>query len=538
MQSLKKDLKGICHNLRDIQQDAPVTDKRPLNIKPKSHLPQTCKNVKHPDYLNNIKSIKNSMQSLQKMNNDLLNNVNQLEKDYNDSIDDILEENNEPNMPIAEKTHDTKNTCFCQPCTITQPGSYILCDHVNGPITINANNVALSLNGYTVVPKAGNPYGIKINGSQVCVYDGFILGNPQTPVGIDIANARNVKIENIQVSDFPSTGIALSAAQGCVIQFCTIDSLTKTGSGINIVNTTGCVIQHCIMLGKKIGLVLENTADSTFEHLNITNCLQSGIELHNSVYNVFCRCDTSNILNNTEPWFAYGIALFNSEHNTFQECIVNNVTANSINPPENYSAAGIFLFESNNNKIVDCKIELIKGENNLSAYGIFINLIPPSAPSLNNIIKNNIINNVISANVSCGIQTNGSNTIIEKNTITNVTGTDNSGPGNGASGIYCNINSSNNAINKNIITDIVNISGGVPTKAYGIFVDDNSDYNIITKNRVTKSYYGFKTGTATHNSILGNNTNNNTTPYDGVGIFSQDASAALSPNYMVNYFHS
>ena len=490
---------------------------------------------------------------------------------------------------------ETKNTCFCRPCTISTPGSYILCCNINGPITITSDNVTLNLNGYTITPREADEYAIKIsNCSQIRVYDGFIKWQNHSDIsndypGINIQNAHNVKIENMQIDAFfenekpralgiycrdKSTactiqncifncqyGILFVEASGCTVQNCTISSATNEqhgAIGVFFQNSNGCTMQNCTVQNQDIGLRLFKTNDCTFQKINITNGIQAGASLQPTCNNnVFYQCNIVNMETNTD--FNFGFFLCTDcNYNIFQECNINKISCNSIS----HSAFGFYFTNCSNNKVVNCNIKAIHGR----AAGIAMfdrgknvidgNIIDtistgtsqyPAAGIINqspqNVITNNTISNVENSNeendsgAAFGIYTNADYATVDANTIQNITGMN--GISNaGVTGIYCDTDSSHNIINNNNINHIDNKSTGTPKREYGIFVHDNSDYNSINENQVESSYYGFKTGTATHNSVLGNNTNNNTVAYDGTGIFSQDASAALSPNYKINYFHS
>jgi len=350
----------------------------------------------------------------------------------------------------------------------------------------------------------------------------------------------------------------------------------------------GCTIKSCVIQDGDAGAYIANgTTDCAFENLTITNCKNIGLYLDGSS-NSFYKCNISNIAGDPSGENNYGILVLRNSHNIFEECIINNVQCQT----SGKFAAGISFEGSPNNKIINCKVEGIRGTSNAFTYGLLATFDPrtPSHnPSPNNTLKNNLINDISSDNsAACGICVNAHHTTVESNTIQNITGdaatqgilaTDqntsivnntisnvqcsnnaafgiqttknhttmknniianitgkDSNPVTpaGATGIYCDTNSSHNIIKTNCIN---NINNQTPSsdKEYGIFINTASDHNIINDNEIESSYFGLKI-TGTFNLVLGNSANNNTTAYDGPGITSQDANIDLSQNYKINYY--
>jgi hypothetical protein len=164
----------------------------------------------------------------------------------------------EPRTPISSA-----------PFSITQPGSYYLTTNVTvnagDAITINANNVTLDLNGFTISstqPSAltgtaillagGNAIGANsgitiLNGhiqsgvtNEAGVYGGSGFLNGINYTGQQPANTR---VAGVSVAGCQSTGIYLNFAQATVVENCTVQ--TVGGSGILAANVSHCSAMDC-----------------------------------------------------------------------------------------------------------------------------------------------------------------------------------------------------------------------------------------------------------------------------------------------------
>jgi len=416
-------------------------------------------------------------------------------------------------------------TCFTGG-TITTPGSYILCGNLDGvEIRIEADNVSLDLNGYTITPSGSLAYSIKIIGSNVHVYNGLIQEDPTSfnITGIDIEDAHNIAIENIQISDSKEgiycknvtgcliqngifqncwSGITYEDVNGGAIQNCVINN-TGDGYGISLGRTIGSTIQNCTIHDCVRGIRLFDTSGCTIQKSNIAVCQEAGIYLEpNSDYNTFYQCHIAEIEKAGGP--LYGCYIKNSAHNTFQECTIENVKSTSFNSE---IISGFRIEESSNNKIINCKIESINSESTTTdsdaSFGVHMFGLTNNQ---NNTIKNNIINGILSSQGSAigiylfsdlsdqgkhiiagntvqntssnytahGIHNLSANTIITNNTINNVESTTRA-----ASGILTGTN--HTTITKNVIDSIVGSDEGATAGATGIYCTQSS-YNIIKNN--------------------------------------------------------
>ena len=108
----------------------------------------------------------------------------------------------EPRIPISE------------PGVINEAGSYYLTNSINGTFNIQAENVTLDLNGFTITPESA--VAIRVNGSDnVRIFNGTIAGGDGA--GIAGAGMGSIFISDLQLLDITGDCIALNNPSGILI---------------------------------------------------------------------------------------------------------------------------------------------------------------------------------------------------------------------------------------------------------------------------------------------------------------------------------
>ncbi len=108
----------------------------------------------------------------------------------------------EPRIPISEAV------------LINEAGSYYLTNSINGTFNIQAENVSLDLNGFTITPESA--VAIRVNGSdRVRIFNGTIAGGDGA--GIAGAGMGSISISDLQLLDITGDCIALNDPSGILV---------------------------------------------------------------------------------------------------------------------------------------------------------------------------------------------------------------------------------------------------------------------------------------------------------------------------------
>lgn len=167
------------------------------------------------------------------------------------------------------------------PFTINQPGSYYLTTNLSvtsgDGITINANNVTVDLNGFTIASTASpvNGYGIQLavagGNTDVTIYNGHITGGTTNngsgvisgsgfSTGIDLPAifTQNCRVKDVSVSGCLNYGIFLGTGDGSSVESCSVNS---TRYGIVADNVTHCSVRD----GGNSGITATTASDCRAE---------------------------------------------------------------------------------------------------------------------------------------------------------------------------------------------------------------------------------------------------------------------------------
>ncbi len=193
--------------------------------------------------------------------------------------------------------------------TINSPGRYAVVEDLTAPagaitITINADNVYLDLNGFTIDGTGGSTAIISvasgIENSSIC--NGTLTNADSTALDV-LSNATNITIQNIKATYSSNIGFQI-AGTNCTIQQCStahnagtgillnaasnicitdISSYNDQGSGINMLNANDIVINDIAMYMSGNAGIQSNTIQRIhMQHTEIFNSGGPGIQLNNA----------------------------------------------------------------------------------------------------------------------------------------------------------------------------------------------------------------------------------------------------------------
>lgn len=173
------------------------------------------------------------------------------------------------------------------PYTITEPGSYVLTsdltdclecsDLPSHGIVIDANNVTLDLNGFSIIgDRISSIDGITVVGgrSNIVVKNGIV--RDWLEQGVNLAQAINSRVEGVTVSNCGLDGARVgfgSTVRGCNVTNCL---------GFGIVVETGCLVEGCVVVGAGEdgihALPVATSNGSTIRDCSVRLCTKDGID--------------------------------------------------------------------------------------------------------------------------------------------------------------------------------------------------------------------------------------------------------------------
>jgi len=150
-----------------------------------------------------------------------------------------------PTMKTLDQV-EARTPIVALPVTIVQSGSYYLTGNLQGMsgqngITVNADNVAIDLNGFTLIGVSGTGSGIYTGNTpsrNLTIRNGTIRDWPLN--GISADHSLNVLIEDLLVSGNGYDG--LTAGSGIIRR---VLSRANAGRGIALQDLTGGTIEDC-----------------------------------------------------------------------------------------------------------------------------------------------------------------------------------------------------------------------------------------------------------------------------------------------------
>lgn len=151
-----------------------------------------------------------------------------------------------PAGPVQSTNRHTINaqSIGALPFVISQPGSYVVVSNLTGAagvdlIQIDADNVTLDLNGFSLRGAAGSLNGIRVLNTHrnITIVNGSLQSFGAN--GVDVQNASSVVIRGLNVRDCGSVGIQTNF--NAILSDCTL-----FGNGLGGMATgSNCTIQQC-----------------------------------------------------------------------------------------------------------------------------------------------------------------------------------------------------------------------------------------------------------------------------------------------------
>jgi len=246
--------------------------------------------------------------------------------------------------------------------TIIAPGSYHVLQNITGQVIVDADDVFIEMNGFTLIGEAGKDSVITINAEKknIVIQNGHIIGNDQTHPGILAKeSARALVLKDLHISNCDN-GIHFVGLEGEEIKC--------------------CHVLDCFITGCKRGAVLEHMTMSVFEHCDTCCCTYTSFELINCKYNKFKKCKAVRTGNSEPDKMAMGYSAVGGFDNLFYECMAEGINKTGTSDWCTKVIGFNFGFNENNipeqeSKIVSCLVDSVKAVDWATAFGIRLDMI-------------------------------------------------------------------------------------------------------------------------------------------------------------------
>jgi hypothetical protein len=193
-----------------------------------------------------------------------------------------------------------RRTTSPQPLIISEPGSYYLTRDVPslgaGGIQIDASNVQLDLNGFSISEGTALPggVGIRINGNHVTVRNGFVRNNDAAGISC-AAGTRRVQLSDLVVTDNAGPGVDCT-----VIRIENGDYSRNSGDGILC---SQCLIEGARVVANGGDGIHDSGSKGVIRDSIVRSNTGNGIEC---VFGEKTLIDTSVVNSNTAPNLSNG----------------------------------------------------------------------------------------------------------------------------------------------------------------------------------------------------------------------------------------
>ena len=250
--------------------------------------------------------------------------------------------------------------------TISNSGSYVLGKDIDCPLIIDANNVIVDLNGYSIYGTC-TAITIEENRENILIKNGSLNG----------AEDCNFICSRETTND--TSGIWIKGGA----QLITIDDLKIFGfeNGIffdgSLAEIESGTMKNTILFCNKKGAMLHNTIKTVWRNCEALNNHEAGFELDTSNFNCFEQCRALETKNDDPEKSAIGFCSTSGEGNLFVECIVNGTEKGGestfCNNAEGFSLkATSTLPGETKTEIFNCIVSKTTGSGEGNAYGIHL----------------------------------------------------------------------------------------------------------------------------------------------------------------------
>lgn len=153
---------------------------------------------------------------------------------------------------------------------ITQSGTYCLAESVVGDLVIDADNVTINMNGFTIT---ANMYGIRSTmHTNINILGNGVVENAMV-AGIALTDCTDITIQGMRILG-NSTGLLLTNVDGLLLN--ANDLRGSSLISLHMIGTKNGRVNSCLITDGIQGITIDSTsADLTFQNVQVSNSMNS-----------------------------------------------------------------------------------------------------------------------------------------------------------------------------------------------------------------------------------------------------------------------
>jgi len=240
------------------------------------------------------------------------------------------------------------------PETITQPGVYHLLENLSTEILIDADNVVIDLNGFTLSGDTDTIITVSSNEHyNILIKNGSIKGNnANTGIKVD-ENTSGVVLQDLHFSDL-NIGVNFDGTSELPVKCSKVDNCF----------TTSCVKAYA----------LDNVVNSVFQENEICCCREAGFDMFECMHNKIKNCMVVGVSNDDVEVGAVGYKTKDGIDNLFYECFAEQIYKDAGNWCTN-AIGFMFTGSERESKIVDCLVDTLMSSSWTNSFGIYLDMM-------------------------------------------------------------------------------------------------------------------------------------------------------------------
>ncbi|MFC1842115.1 WD40 repeat domain-containing protein [Candidatus Dependentiae bacterium] len=233
---------------------------------------------------------------------------------------------------------------------ITEPGSYQVLENIDGNILINASDVIINLNGFTVSGSTSSLIMVSEGQRNILIHNGSIVGDTTNDGVLVDKGTSGIFLQDLYLSNLQNS-MNFAGEKGQEIKCSKVDNCF----------TTSCVKAYELTYVKR----------SVFKDCEVCFCQEAGFDLQYCMYNKFKHCIAVDVGSDDPTKMALGYVSESGVDNLFFECFAEHIYKGGYDSDWCTKAIGFLLTGTEReSKIINCLVDSVSSTSWANAIGI------------------------------------------------------------------------------------------------------------------------------------------------------------------------